>query len=77
MRASIYLTVLVAYFREGTALGNTVAKLDFWFRWALIAAVIASTAWSFGAEVDSTSAGSGTLPSRVEGAHLSRLAACV
>jgi hypothetical protein len=39
--------VLVAFFREGTALGNTVAKLDFWFRWALIAAVIASTAWSF------------------------------
>lgn len=42
------IMVLITYFKEGTALGDTVAKLDFWFRWGLIAAVVASTAWSFG-----------------------------
>ena len=44
----VWLTmVLVIYFKEGTAFGASVSKLDFWFRWALIAAVVASTLYSF------------------------------
>jgi hypothetical protein len=39
--------VLVIYIRRGTALGASVAKLDFWFRWALILAVVASVVYSF------------------------------
>jgi len=39
--------VLVIYIRRGTALGASVAKLDFWFRWALILAVVVSVVYSF------------------------------
>jgi len=41
------IMVLVIYMQKGTALGETVAKLDFWFRWALILAVIVSVAYAF------------------------------
>ena len=38
--------VLISYFREGTALGATVARLDVWFRWGLILAIIVSVSYS-------------------------------
>ena len=43
----VWLTiVLVAYIKEGTALGATVNRLDLWLRWALFAGVIVSVAYS-------------------------------
>jgi hypothetical protein len=43
----VWLTiVLVAYFRDGTALGATVNRIDFWFRWILMISVIISTTFS-------------------------------
>jgi hypothetical protein len=43
----VWLTiVLVAYIKEGTALGATVNRLDLWLRWALFIGVIISVAWS-------------------------------
>lgn len=42
--------VLIIYFREGTALGATVNRLDFWFRWGLILAIIVSVSYSIGTD---------------------------
>jgi hypothetical protein len=43
----VWLTiVLVAYIKEGTALGATVNRLDFWLRCALFVGIIASVAYS-------------------------------
>ena len=43
----VWLTiVLVAYVREGTALGATVNRLDLWLRWALCFGIIVSVAYS-------------------------------
>ncbi|SVB18429.1 uncharacterized protein METZ01_LOCUS171283, partial [marine metagenome] len=42
--------VLISYFREGTALGATVARLDVWFRWGLILAIIVSVSYSVGTD---------------------------
>jgi hypothetical protein len=42
--------VLISYFREGTALGATVSRLDFWFRWGLILAIIVSVSYSVGTD---------------------------
>jgi hypothetical protein len=43
----VWLTiVLVAYFREGTALGATVNRFDLWLRWVLVAGIIVSVAYS-------------------------------
>lgn len=38
--------ILVIYFRRGTPLGETATKLDFYFRWFMIVAVLASTIYS-------------------------------
>jgi hypothetical protein len=38
--------VLFIHFREGTHAGHTVARFDFWFRWVVIAAILASVAYS-------------------------------
>jgi hypothetical protein len=47
----VWLTmVLISYFREGTALGATVNRLDFWFRWGLILAIIVSVSYSVGTD---------------------------
>jgi hypothetical protein len=43
----VWLTiVLVAYIKEGTALGATVNRLDLWLRWALFVGIIISVAYS-------------------------------
>jgi hypothetical protein len=43
----VWLTiVLVAYIKEGTALGATVNRLDLWLRWALFFGIIASVTYS-------------------------------
>lgn len=39
--------MLIIYFRRGTALGDTVTKIDFYFRAFMIVAVLASVGWSF------------------------------
>jgi hypothetical protein len=39
--------VLTIHFREGTPLAATLTRIDFWFRWILIASVIASVANSW------------------------------
>lgn len=39
--------VLIIYFRRGTALGDSVGKIDFYFRGLMIVAVLASVTWSF------------------------------
>lgn len=38
--------VLIIYFRRGTPLGNAMTRIDFWFRWIMIVAVLASTFYS-------------------------------
>ena len=38
--------VLFVHFREGTAAGHRIARIDFAFRWFMIAAICASVAWS-------------------------------
>lgn len=44
----VWLTMtLIIYFREGTNLGDTVARLDGWFRWALVLGIIVSTSYSW------------------------------
>lgn len=44
----VWLTaVLIIYFRRGTPLGDTVTRLDFWFRALLIVAILASVSWSW------------------------------
>ena len=44
----VWLTmVLIIYFKRGTALGEQVTRLDFWFRWVLIVGIIASTTHSW------------------------------
>ena len=44
----VWLTmVLTIHLKEGTSLGKTVTKVDFWFRWFMIAAIIVSVAYSF------------------------------
>ncbi len=40
------LIVVVAYFREGTAFGETVSKADLLLRWVVVVSVIASTTYS-------------------------------
>ncbi len=39
--------ILVTYFRRGTDLGDTATKLDFYFRWLMIVAVLVSVGYSF------------------------------
>ena len=39
--------VLIIYFRRGTALGDAMTKIDFYFRAFMIVAVLASVGWSF------------------------------
>ena len=39
--------VLLIHFREGTPLAKTVTRVDFWFRWLVIASVVASVGYSF------------------------------
>jgi hypothetical protein len=47
----VWLTVvLVIYFKQGTALGATLTRLDFWFRAGLILAILASVSYSWNAE---------------------------
>lgn len=44
----VWLTMtLIVYFREGTNFGETVARLDGWFRWALVLGIIVSTSFSW------------------------------
>ncbi len=44
----VWLTMtLIMYFRDGTSLGDTVAKFDGWFRWALVLGIIVSTTYSW------------------------------
>jgi hypothetical protein len=44
----VWLTmILIIYFRRGTPLGAAVTKLDFYFRWFMIVAVVASVVDSF------------------------------
>jgi hypothetical protein len=38
--------VLLTFIRQGTAAGATLARVDVWFRWALMAGIVASVAWS-------------------------------
>ena len=38
--------ILVIYLRRGTPFGQTVARLDFYFRWFMIVAVVGSTIYS-------------------------------
>jgi hypothetical protein len=38
--------VLLTFVRQGTAAGATLARYDVWFRWALMAGIVASVAWS-------------------------------
>lgn len=38
--------VLLTYFRQGTAFGATLARFDIGFRWALMAGIVASVAYS-------------------------------
>jgi len=38
--------VLLTYLRQGTAAGATLARIDVWFRWALMAGIVASVTWS-------------------------------
>ena len=43
----VWLTiVLIAYLKEGTALGATVNRLDLWLRWVLVFGIIASVGYS-------------------------------
>ena len=39
--------ILVIYYRRGTALGDTMNRIDFWFRAFMIVAVLGSVGWSF------------------------------
>lgn len=44
----VWLTmILIIYFREDTPLGETVAKLDVWLRWALVLGIVVSTSYSW------------------------------
>ncbi len=44
----VWLTmVLVIYFKRGTALGDLVTRIDFYFRWAMIAGLLASVTYSW------------------------------
>lgn len=44
----VWLTiVLVAYFRRGTPVGGTVARLDLALRWALVAGILVSVGYSW------------------------------
>lgn len=44
----VWLTMtLITYFRGDTSLGETVAKFDVWFRWALVLGIIVSTTYSW------------------------------
>jgi hypothetical protein len=44
----VWLTmVLIIYFKRGTPLGDTVTRLDFYFRWALMIGILGSVAWSW------------------------------
>jgi hypothetical protein len=38
--------VLLTYLRQGTEAGATLARIDVWFRWALMAGIVASVTWS-------------------------------
>lgn len=38
--------VLLAYLRQGTAAGATLARVDIWFRWLLMVGIVASVTWS-------------------------------
>jgi hypothetical protein len=38
--------VLLVWFRQGTDFGATLARLDVWFRWILMAGIILSVTWS-------------------------------
>lgn len=38
--------VLYLHFREGTAAAHRVQRFDFWFRWCMVAAILASAAFS-------------------------------
>jgi len=44
----VWLTMtLIIYFRADTSLGETVARFDVWFRWALVLGIIVSTSYSW------------------------------
>jgi len=44
----VWLTMtLIIYFRGDTSFGETVAKYDVWFRWALVLGIIVSTSYSW------------------------------
>jgi hypothetical protein len=38
--------VLLTYFRQGTSFGQTLARYDVWFRWILMAVILASVTYS-------------------------------
>jgi hypothetical protein len=38
--------VLLTFLRQGTEAGATLARIDVWFRWALMAGIVASVTWS-------------------------------
>lgn len=38
--------VVLTFLRQGTAAGVTLARIDVWFRWALMAGIVASVTWS-------------------------------
>ena len=38
--------VLLVHLKEGTSAGHALARFDFWFRWFVIAAILASVAYS-------------------------------
>ncbi len=44
----VWLTlVLMNYLKQGTPLGATLTRIDFWFRWFLLAAVLVSVSYSW------------------------------
>jgi hypothetical protein len=44
----VWLTMtLIIYFRGDTSFGETVARFDVWFRWALVLGIIVSTSFSW------------------------------
>lgn len=40
--------VLTIHFKEGTHLAHRLARIDFWFRWLVIAAIVASVLYALG-----------------------------
>jgi hypothetical protein len=38
--------VLLTFLRQGTAAGSALARIDVWFRWALMAGIVVSVTWS-------------------------------